>query len=305
MTNKNEVYNLITEGYGAIAQNITVVLGKILEELGLTEIRGWQNLLNATGIAPEPIIVERILVRGAYNKPSRIQETLDSLVEQGYLTDDYVATSKAQDIIDNFIKRQRAELEKLNPLPEADMTRIIELFSKLTESIKQLTLPTPAFDDSQRRGIPDDMHLIEQYIRHGAYYFAFRDDAHLITWKPYNVSGHAWEILAYIWRGEAKSPADLPENIRNFRAFTEEEDQEAVQELLSRDWIKTTEVEGEYAITERGKRIRDKSEAGTDEVFYSVWNSLSDDEITELSTILTNFRDELQKTIPQPEGESA
>ena len=305
MTNKSEVYNLITEGYGAIGQNVTTALGEILEDLGLTEIQGWQNLLNATGIAPEPITVDRVLARGAYNKPSRIQETLDGLVEQGYLSDAYVATDKAHNIIDDFLAQQRAELEKLNPLAESDMARIIELFSKLTESIKQLTLPTPAFDDVTRRGIPDDMHRIEQYIRHGAYYFAFRDDAHLITWKPYNVSGHAWEILAYIWRGDAKSPASLPENIRTFRAFTEEEDQAALQELINRDWISPSDVDGEYVITERGKRIRDKSEAGTDEIFYSVWDSLSDDEITELNTLLTTFRDELQKTIPQPEGESA
>lgn len=301
MTKKSEARTLIGEGFTAISQNIGPSLQKLVEDLKLNEIQGWQSLLLGTAIAPEPINSQRALVRGAYNKSEKVQEGLDELVAGGYLTADYVTTDKAKQLMEDLLSGQRIELEKLQPISGDKLERLIALFAKITDSISQSSISTPCFDDVIRRGVPADMHPIEKYVRHASYFNAFRDDVHINTWKPYNISGHAWEIFSYIWQGDAKSPADLPEGLRTIRGFTEVEDQQAVQELLNRDWIAPTDTDGEYTVTKRGQQIRDKAETATDELFYSTWVTLSDNELEELATLVTELRDELQKTIPQPE----
>lgn len=301
MTEKSEVRTLIGEGFTAISQNIGTALQQLIQDLNLHEVNGWQNLLLGTSVAPNPINVQRALVRGAYNKSAKVQESLDGLVEKGYLTADYVVTDTGSQLIDDLLAGQRAEIEKLQPLPNDKLERIAVLLAKITAGIEKMSAPTPAFDAMRRKDVPEDMHPIEKYIRHGSYLNAFRDDAHVCTWRPYNISGHAWEILSYIWQGDAKSAGDLPENLRGFRGFTEDEDQQATQELLNWGWIAPTDNDGEYALTDEGKRIRDKAETATDELYYAAWHMLSDSEVDELASLVTEMRDELKKTLPQPE----
>ena len=51
---------------------------------------------------------------------------------------------------------------------------------------------------------------------------AFRDDAHIAAWISTGVRGHVWEVLTFIWNGEAKSAAELVEKLP-YRSFLVEE----------------------------------------------------------------------------------
>jgi len=42
---------------------------------------------------------------------------------------------------------------------------------------------------------------------------AFRDDAHIAAWTPTGVDGHTWEVLSFVWNGEANTAEKLVEQL--------------------------------------------------------------------------------------------
>ncbi|MDY7042442.1 MAG: MarR family winged helix-turn-helix transcriptional regulator, partial [Chloroflexota bacterium] len=122
--------------------------------------------------------------------------------------------------------------------------------------------------------------------------YCFRDDAHLAAWRRHDVSGHIWEALTFLWRGDARTAEELAEKLPR-RGHSVEAYTEALDDLAGRGWIEET-PDG-YQSTAQGRALRQEAEDATDRYFFAPWACLNDAEKIQLHTLLTRLRDNLQK----------
>ena len=127
-----------------------------------------------------------------------------------------------------------------------------------------------------------------------------RDDAHIAAWTPVGVSGHAWEVLSFVWNGEANTVEKLVERLP-FRNYSAEDFTQTLEDLTQRGWVEPG-TDG-YTITEKGKKIREDAEAATDANYLGPWKVLSNDELARLEELLTALKETNQSLIEQTEAE--
>ncbi len=116
---------------------------------------------------------------------------------------------------------------------------------------------------------------------------AFRDDAHISAWTPVGVDGHTWEVLGFVWNGEANTVEKLVERLP-YRTYLAEDYIATLNDLTERGWIEPGE-DG-YKVTATGKKICGDAEAVTDANYFAPWAALSDDEVTRLGELLTGLK---------------
>jgi len=127
------------------------------------------------------------------------------------------------------------------------------------------------------------MELLDQYLSDLS---AYRDDAHLASWRHHGVSGQVWETLTMVWRHEVKTLDELCARLQR-RGFAREDYALALQELVERGWLAQ---DGEnYSVTARGDALRLEAEEATNRYFYAAWDCLTEAEIEDLRDLLTRF----------------
>ena len=117
---------------------------------------------------------------------------------------------------------------------------------------------------------------------------AFRDDAHIAAWTPTGVGGHVWEVLSFVWNGEANTVEKLVERLP-YRSYSSEDYTKTLDALTQRGWIESGE-DG-YKVTDAGKKIRDEAEVATNHNFFEPWKTLTDVEVTQLGELLANLKE--------------
>ena len=85
--------------------------------------------------------------------------------------------------------------------------------------------------------------------------------------------------------------ATIAEALSN-RNYEEADYAASLNELVERGWIEAQN--DTYTITENGRKLREEAEATTDRYYYIGWTVLSDEETSELDTLLAELRDSLQ-----------
>ena len=188
-----------------------------------------------------------------------------------------------------------ASVADLQPVPPADLQKIVDYGRRLSEASLAAPEPPSKFGASNYF---KNMHPSqdEKMLRFFIHYFGtldkYRGNAHLATWKHYNIEGNRWEVLTYIWKGEFNTLDKLSEELM-FRGITRDEYAQILQELVARGWIE--EMSGEYNMTAEGKRIREEAEALTDKYFFAPWSCLSEKELEELSDLTSQLGEGLKK----------
>jgi Mn-dependent DtxR family transcriptional regulator len=243
----------------------------------------------AHGFAPEPIRPEFVNKRSPYVNPASHTKAMEDMVERGWFQvvvgDSYRLTAKGQEVAQGMSDLFGETHGSLEPLPEADMARIAALLLPVVEEAR--ALPEPADKWALSWGLKFDRGpsapLTIQVRRRLIDLTAFRDDAHIAAWRPYGVSGQAWEALTYVWRGEAGTAADLAEQLSS-RDYDEASYAAALQDLARRGWI--AEEDSAYMVTEEGKALRQEAEDTTDRYFDAPWAVLSGTELAEVKGLL-------------------
>ena len=105
---------------------------------------------------------------------------------------------------------------------------------------------------------------------------------------PVGVDGHTWEVLSYVWNGEANTVEKLVERLP-YRTYLAEDYTATLNELAERGWIEPGQ-DG-YAVTQTGKQIRDEAEAATDKNYFGPWKVLSNDEISRMGELLEELKE--------------
>jgi len=293
---KADLWTLIQEAMQAFGPFYQEKMRAAIEETGAGG--NWFGLLLVQGSDPEPFTPERFHALYPYTALQTQIDALADLVEKGFLElvgeHAYRLTEAGRAAVNRPYEVVNVEMEKLEPLPEADMQQLIALLQRVVEAT--LIAPEPAnkqaiaFSRATDPGVGASAATkIDQYLTE---LYHFRDDAHVAAWRSYKVDALAWEAFTFVWRDEANSGAELVEKLPR-RGHSEEVYEAALQGLAKRGWL--AEDAGTYQITEAGRNLREEAEEATNRLYFVGWAGLDDAEAAEFENLLVRLRDALQQ----------
>jgi DNA-binding PadR family transcriptional regulator len=294
MDDQKQLWPLMEEAMRAFEPFYRQVMRKAIEDSGVPD--DWFALSLARGSEPAPFTVERFHALSPYTARERQAGVLERLVQLELLEpvgeEAYRLTDPGRETVEAIFGAAHQVLGAVEPLPAGEMGELNGLLRRLVEATLEAPKPEDKWAIAYSRwtdpgeDAPASV-LTDQYLTD---LIRFRDDAHLAAWKPYDVSGHAWEALTFIWRGQAGSAEELVEKLP-YRSRTVEDYREALRDLVTRGWI--VGESGTYSLTEAGTRVREDAEEATDRLFFAPWACLSASETARLRELLTRMRDEL------------
>jgi DNA-binding PadR family transcriptional regulator len=293
-----DVQALLGEMRQALRPHYGPALEEKFAEAGL-EGPQWFLLAVSNDFEPETTAAARFSARGPYASSRVFEKGLAQLAEKGLLEaagpDEYRITGAGHAALKDVMDMFSARLDKLEPVPGADLERLAALLFRLVNA--SLAAPEPPDKSSltyNRHSDPGpDGTVLLRIVQYMADLNSFRDDSHLAAWRPHGVGGPAWEAFTFLWRDEAHSAKELVEKLPN-REISADDYTDALQELVERGWAEVVdETKGTYQLTGQGKALRQEAEEATDRYYYAPWDCFSQDETEELGSLLTRLRDSL------------
>ena len=293
MRDEKKVFQLFGETSASIYPLARDVMRPLFEEY-FSEQRFYQAIFFACNLRPDPITPELFLKRNPYAKPESVTEILVDAAEAGYLVADgqggFQPAEKGSSAIEAVHKAFYAKANQINQFPDEKLKELASLLAKLVGSVDQLELAGgkicyKASHGGQIQVEPGTLAQVDQLLDD---LNAFRDDAHIAAWTPVGVDGHTWEILTFVWNGEATTAKALNDRLP-YRQYTTKDYQGSLEGLVQRGWIKEG-AEG-YQITEGGKKIRDEAEEATNDNYFGPWNVLTNSELSKLGDLLEELKE--------------
>ena len=275
-------------------------------EKHFTERRFYLPILVASGLTPKPISVEIYTKRNPYANPAGIKQLFADVASAGYFepgdNNSYLLSEKGSNAINSTNDHFYNHLYQVNQFPTDKRKELTSLLSKLIEACKKADIINGSLSfnishNAHPKVETDSLSQIDQLIDD---LFAFRDDSHISAWIPSGVNGHTWEVLSFVWNGEANTVEKLVERLP-FRNYTAEDYTKTLEDLTQRGLIESGD-EG-YRITEAGRKIREDAEVETDKNFYGPWKSLSDDDLTKLEALLNELKEINTKIVEKNKSE--
>ena len=196
------------------------------------------------------------------------------------------------------VRRQRWQilndaLAELDLLPAAGLGQLNELLARVVAetAVTIAKASAWAFHTRRQQGLKPPVTLLAplaQFIELRMDLGAFRDDAHLASWRGQHVvSPHAWEILGEVWQSETATLDELVSKLAR-RGFSAEETAVALKELIQLGWLK--QVQQNCHLIEDGHVVRQTAEQTTNDIFYAPWSVLSPAESEIVQTSLGAFQ---------------
>lgn len=282
-----EVWDRISAVYGPAMARAAAT------EAGLAEGTYFGWMLVAPGFEPGPISAVRLAGRAPYTAINLNEVRLADGAQQGLLRaagdGEYYLTEAGRAAARRIFEAAYHAMAPLQPLPGAELSRLDALLRRLVEACEAAPEPPGKYClQLSRRIVPSNTAPALAWIdQHLSDLNAYRDDAHMESWKRHGISGAAWEAFTYLWRGQAQTLAELCDKLA-FRGHTHEDYAEAAADLLARGWV-ATEGDG-YRLTAGGRTVREDAERTTDAYFFAPWACLDAREVAELHASLTDLR---------------
>ena len=297
-----EMWPLCGEVSQAVFTVTRPVVNPIIDESGLTQPRVVHTLLIARAIEPDAISPERIWRRFPYGVLESWAQPFVTLTERKLLEaqgeGSYRLTPGGRALVTRLLKEFYAGLagieKSIEPVvPAADLDRLAELLTKIVAAC--FNAPIDRFGLADSHGLTPTGSTLAQIDQALDDLNAFRDDAHLAAWRPLQITGEAWELFTFLWRGAVKNVDEMAEKTA-FRGHSREAYQSALGDLIGRGWVRAA-GEGAFEVTETGRKIREEAEAATDRNFYTPWLVLSETEVNILSELLMRLKLALAQTV--------
>jgi hypothetical protein len=286
---------------GEVSQGIFTVtrpfVNPIVDETGLTQPRVVHTLLIARAIEPDAISPERTWRRYPYGALANWSQPLVTLAERQLLdaqgAGSYRLTPGGRALVTRLLKEFYAGLAGIEKSIEpvysaADLDRLAVLLSRIVTASLNTPIDHFGLTDNHSlvpNGNATTLARIDQALDD---LNAFRDDAHLAAWRPLQVTGEAWELFTFLWRGEVKNADEMAEKAA-FRGHTRDTYQSALGDLIRRGWVRAAD-ENAFEVTDAGRQLREVAEAATDRNFYAPWQVLNDSEAKNLHELLARLK---------------
>lgn len=305
MRDEKSVFQLFGETSASIYPLARDVMRPLFEEY-FSEQRFYQPLFLAYNLKSEPISADLFQLRNPYANPDSVQEILEDATEAGYLEKsgegEYRPTQKGSSAIETVHEAFYNHVNQLKEVHADQLKELCSLLAKLVESISQADLGERkiCFDASFGGHMQVDHGTLARVDQHLDDLNAFRDDAHIAAWRPAGVDGHTWEVLTFIWNGDATTAEGLVERLP-YRQYTADNYKATLEDLVQMGWIEVGD--NGFIVTEKGKKIRDDAEDITDRNYFSPWKVLSDEELHRLGELLRALKETNLKLMPVDEAE--
>ena len=298
---ETRVWPVCVDAYHAISHIYVPVMDEKAVDYELPEAGGWL-LLPALTFDPVTISAEKLRVRSPYTSARRYQTGLENLLAGSFLIAEpgndlaYRLSPLGRRAILAVIQAGYECMTALHPLANDELESIAATLKILVHACIEAPEPPGKWSISLSRMIdPGDdapvMVRIDQYLSDLA---AYRDDSHLAAWQIHEIEGHAWEAITVLWRHGPLTLDALCEQLAH-RGFTREEYQDALADLIKREWVNLND--GDYCLTQLGEKVRIAAEADTDGYFYRPWSGLSALALKELQSQLTRLKTALEMGI--------
>jgi predicted transcriptional regulator len=295
--NLHSIWSVLEESFDPLNEDAYQAWAKIATEQGLEP--GWITWLSAQFVfGVEPFTTMEFMRLFPYGSARVLEGRFESAVKHGILTSStesqYCATEKGVAWKSQMIQAAMALIAHLQPIPPADLQKIVDYAKQLVEASLSTPEPPAQFGMSHYY---KNMHPGEDALpmRLFIHYFGtldkYRGNAHLATWKHYGIEGNRWEVFSEVWAGKFNMLDKLFDELK-FRGITRDEYASILRELVEREWV---QQDGEsYQPTAEGKRIREEAEALTDRYFFVPWSCLNESEQEDLLNLATQLRDGLK-----------
>ncbi len=298
VSERKELWPQVLAMAGKLFQAVRQQTEAVREELGLDRPFATLSLLTASTNEKGLVTIDHLAQRFPYVQPKTLHGFLQSLVETDQLQPGQNGSGHAYYLTDNGRQAIQKHLDSfwgavatLQPMPEAELNRLADLFDRIVNSITQTTEPDkPGFAALVGMPVPENAAPLVRIDYALDCLGAFRDDAHVST---FHVSGHAWEALSDIWQETANTVEAIAERRQN-RGYKTADYAQALTSLVKRGWL--SENDGVYTLTETGQTVREEAEHLTDRYFYAPWAALNLDEIQEMQNLLSQLETGLKQS---------
>jgi hypothetical protein len=285
------LWHLMREAWRAMNPHYEPAIQEVIANAQL-EPRAWGLLLAARNFEPEEVTPGHLLVRSPYTSAEYYLYQLKSITSAGYMAEvnpgKFRLTATGRQAVLRFIDRARFAMAHADPLPLADSSRLADLLNKLVEScLNHPAPPNPWSIQLSYQIMPEKsppLPFIEQAF---TCLDAYRDDAHLASWRDSNLSATAFETLTMLWYEEAYSLNEIVRKLAR-RGHDPKVYSMALSELRSHGYVAGARTA--LRLTPTGQTYRDQVESKTNELFFQPWDILSEDQKTELEELLTRLR---------------
>ena len=107
----------------------------------------------------------------------------------------------------------------------------------------------------------------------------------MAAFRKYDVPAHEWEAFSHvwgenIWGDQVNTAVDVAKKL-SFRGYTEADYTNALDASIDRGWL-TKNEKNVYALTDKGKAIREEAEQETDRLFFTPWQLFAPRELNAL-----------------------
>ena len=295
--NLKSIWSALEESYGVYDDVISPAIMKCGNEMQLPP--GWTTWVIAVLLFPAEIISSAGYMRiFPYGLARTIDERFGSAAQNGYLISDedgYRPTEMGKRIAHQVLQAATDSLAHVQPLPSADLQRLVDYLIRLSDASFAASEPPPKFClthyKNYKSTFSSDAPLPRLFIHYFKELDFYRMDSHMAAWRVHNLEGNRWEVFSEVWDGKNNTLDKLFEEL-SFRGITRDEYASILQELVKRGWI---QQDGEkYEPTTEGKRLRDEAEALTDKDFFAPWSCLKESELEDLASLSAQLRDGLK-----------
>lgn len=255
----------------------------------------WDVILMQITYCLEPTRLHPSLLidRVPYTRPESFLERLMAAARRGWLCDEkgeFALTDAGREVVEGVYDLGDRLYAKIKALNNYEMQRLLFLSDCVINNIEKLPVPSrkPAFTLSLRFHRDRFTPLIVRVRQRIFDLLAFRDDAHITSWRPYEQDGRLWEAFTLVWREQVGSAAELYELLPH-RNYSKSDYAAALDILAARGWI--VGCEDRFVVQEQAAQIRQKIEEQTNLLFAAAFSGLSADEKRELQELMTKFAD--------------
>jgi hypothetical protein len=287
-----EIYPHILDAANALVPYYDPALIKAGGDLNLDGPETYL-LLSLPSFEPGSISAEVLNIRSPYTSEEVYRRRLASLMRMGMLDnvdeDHFQLTSRALDAVKRLNDTAYAAMASLAPLPTQDLIHL-EAFLQVRVQASLLAAEPPGkwcIQHSHASTPAMEAPIMARIDQYFSDLLAYRDDAHLASWKPYEINGHTWDVLTLLWLNESESIDSVMQKlVRRGNSF--EQTEEAFRALVRMHWANYSL--DFYTITREGREERQKAEELTDTYFYAPWKDISEKDLEDFVDLLLKYK---------------
>lgn len=241
---------------------------------------------------------EEFQKRDPFSNPVLFDKAFVTLNFKGWIQpahdEKYHVTSQAREGARTIIQAGDEHLQSFESFTDIDLQKLGLLLKQVVISNSVTPAPPEKWAVLKRFRVSDQnsprIAQIREYLMD---LYAYRDDSHISAARPhFGQAGIVWSVLGALWKNDHVTAAQLTESM-TFRGYEASDYRVALQAAVQIGWAVPADASGSYAITQKGRELREQAEQLTNEYFYAPWSVLTNSELDELYDLLLKLREQL------------